>query len=168
MNDKLNNLSDDILNSIKQDVEVLNNIEYVIELGVFSSNTNRKDEVISIGITNAELMFIHENGSPIRNIPDRPVLQMTLDWAINNIIPETLSKCSDGLLQNQWTIDMVELELNKMAIRIQQYARDIIYSNDGRLTANSPSVARRKKGNHPLFDTGQLARSIRCKIIRVK
>lgn len=61
----------------------------------------------------------------------------------------------------------LEKELNKMCIRMENYAREIIYSNDGRLAPNAPSVAARKKGNHPLFDTGQLARSITCKLVRV-
>ena len=61
----------------------------------------------------------------------------------------------------------LEKELNKMCVRMENYAREIIYSNDGQLAPNAPSVAARKKGNHPLFDTGQLARSITCKLVRV-
>lgn len=163
-----NNISNDIINSIAKDVGKYNFGEYLLEIGVFSADTSRKEVIVSVGLTNAELMFIHENGSPIRNIPQRPVLQITLDWAKDDIIPKTLQKCSDGILLKGWSTEEVEKELNKMAIRIQQYARDIIYSNDGRLVPNSPSVAKRKKGNHPLFDTGQLSRSIRCKIVKIK
>ena len=164
-NDIVKNISQLIVNDLSNSTTFG---EYVIELGVFSGNTTRKDETVSIGITNAELMFIHENGSPIRNIPERPVLQMTLNWAKDNIILETLARCSDGLMKHSWTNEMIEKELNKMAIRIQKYARDIIYSNDGRLEPNKPSTIARKGDNHPLFDTGQLARSIRCKVIRIK
>lgn len=45
---------------------------------------------------------------------------------------------------------------------MESYARHIIYDNDGRLEPNSPVVVKAKKGNHPLFVTGQLARSITC------
>ena len=42
--------------------------EYQIQVGVFSSKTKRK-ETYNVGLTNAELMFIHENGSPLHHLP---------------------------------------------------------------------------------------------------
>ena len=39
--------------------------KYSIEIGVISEDTGRK-ETVSYGITNAELMQIHENGSHIK------------------------------------------------------------------------------------------------------
>ena len=165
-----NNISNDIINSIVKDAGKYDFGEYLLEIGVFSTDTSRKEVIVSVGLTNAELMFIHENGSPLRNIPQRPVLQITLDWAKDNIIPKTLQKCSDGILLKGWSTEEVEKELNKMAIRIQNYARGVIRYSDsnGLLAPNSPRVAKRKKGNHPLFDTGQLSRSIRCKIVKIK
>lgn len=138
---------------------------YEIEVGVVSKGTNRKN-IIKVGITNAELMFIHESGSPLRNIPARPVLQMTLEYAQQNLLDNTLDKIFDGIFNKNWTETEIEKELNKMCIRMEIYARDIIYLNDGRLAANAPRVAALKKGNHPLFDTGQLARSITCRIVK--
>ena len=78
-------------------------------------------------------------------------------------------------------------ELQKFCLELENYARDIIYSNDGRLAPNSESVAAKKRekairnartvadrqaamqdsGNHPLFDTGQLARSITCQLVKI-
>lgn len=137
---------------------------YEIEIGVVSEKTKRK---VRIGVTNAELMFIHENGSPIRHIPARPVLQMTIDWANKNIVKKTIDKCINLYLDSNFDKSVVEIELKKLCLRMENYARDIIYSNDGRLVPNSPSVAAKKKGNHPLFDSGQLARSITCQLIEV-
>lgn len=137
--------------------------EYQIQIGVFSQKTKRKSTV-SIGITNAELMFIHENGSPLRHIPARPVLKMTLTYA-NTLLKDTIKRALIEYSKNG--VEGLEKELNKLCIRMENYAREIIYSNDGRLAPNSPSVVARKKGNHPLFDTGQLARSITCKLVRV-
>ena len=112
-------------------------------------------------------MFIHENGSPLRNIPARPVLQMTLDYANKNLVEPTVDKCVKIILDNGPDEALVERELNKLAIKLENYARKIIYSNDGRLAPNAPSVAARKKGgNHPLFNTGQLARSITCRVVK--
>lgn len=139
--------------------------DYEIEIGVVSKDTGRK-EVVKVGITNAELMFIHENGSPLRNIPARPVLQMTLEYTQQNLLDKTLDKIFDGIFYNDWVEADIEKELNKMCIRMENYARDIIYLNDGRLAPNASKVAKAKKGNHPLFDTGQLARSITCRIVK--
>lgn len=136
---------------------------YVIQIGVFSTKTKRKT-TYNVGITNAELMFIHENGSPLHHLPARPVLKMTIKYG-NTLIKSVMQKA----LKAYFDVGEqgLEKELNKMCIRMENYAREIIYSNDGRLAPNAPSVAARKKGNHPLFDTGQLARSITCKLVRV-
>jgi len=141
--------------------------KYEIEIGVISGDSKRKN-VVSIGMTNAELMFIHENGSPIRNIPARPVLQMTIDWANKSgELLKTIDYIIDNILFNNWTIKDAENELNRFCVKMENYARNIIYSNDGRLAPNAPKVAARKKGNHPLFDTGQLARSITCRLKKI-
>lgn len=137
--------------------------EYQIQIGVFSMKTKRKT-TYGVGITNAELMFIHENGSPLHHLPARPVLKMTIKYG-NTLIKNVMQKALKAYSTNG--ITGLENELNKLCIRMENYAREIIYSNDGRLAPNAPSVAARKKGNHPLFDTGQLARSITCKLVRV-
>lgn len=137
--------------------------KFRLEIGVFTGKSHRK---VQVGITNAELMFIHENGSPLRNIPARPVLQMTLDYANKNLVEPTVDKCVKIILDNGPDEALVEQELNKLAIKLENYARKIIYSNDGRLAPNAPSVAKAKGGNHPLFNTGQLARSITCRVVK--
>lgn len=137
--------------------------EYFIEIGVKTGKTAR---TVKVGVTNAELMFIHENGSPLRNIPARPVLQMTIDYANTHLLDKALSKAIDAYVESSFNIASFENELNKLCMRMENFAREVIYSNDGRLAPNAPSVAAKKKGNHPLFDTGQLARSITCRIIK--
>jgi len=155
-----------MLNEEFKILEILN--KYRIEIGVFSSDKERKDEEekISLGLTNAELMYIHENGSPGR-IPPRPVLDMTISYCRDKLLNKTINKIIDKVLNDNWKEKEIESELKKLCTRLQNYARDIIYLNDGRLEANAPSVAKRKKGNHPLFDTGQLARSITCQLVKI-
>lgn len=140
--------------------------KYSIEIGVISEDTGRK-ETVSYGITNAELMQIHENGSPIKNIPARPVLDLTIMWTEQHLMKKVLDSIIEGVFEKDWGKVEIERELSRMCIRMENHAREIIYDNDGTLAPNSPQVAKRKKGNHPLFDTGQLARSITCKL-RVK
>ena len=147
---------------------------YYIEIGVFVENGKRKkdakksksSDTVKLGINNAEVMYIHENGSPLSHIPKRPVLKMTIDYAKKYLLKDTLAKAVKSYVENGFDLKAYERELTKMCLKMENYARDIIYSNDGRLAPNTPNVARRKKGNHPLFDTGQLARSIACRLVK--
>ena len=151
---------------LEKEKKILENLKnYYIEIGVVSEKSGRKKDKISVGITNAELMQIHENGSPARNIPARPILDITIKWAEKNLMPKTLDKIIEGVIYKGWSSSEVEKELEKICIRIQSYAQETIYNNTGILAPNSPKVAARKKGNHPLFDTGQLARSITCRLV---
>lgn len=159
------------LNELEEKIKLLNSLsKYRIEIGVIAGESEKRKRekkfFISVGLTNAELMFIHENGSPGRNIPERPVLDMTLKYAANSMLPAFFDKVQNGIMNKNWDRQKFELELDRFCSKLQDYARDIIYLNDGRLKANSPSVAKRKKGNHPLFDTGQLARSIVCRYVK--
>lgn len=157
----------DLLRQLETEKQLLDSLsEYVILIGVVQKDTTRKKVVASVGLTNAELMFIHENGSPIRHIPARPVLEMTIKYAADEMFDEVINTCVEGILEG-WTQTDVEKELKKMCMRMETYARKIIYDNDGRLAPNAPTVAAKKKGNHPLFDTGQLARSITCELSKV-
>ena len=140
--------------------------QYQIEIGVFSSENERKDTV-RVGVTNAELMFIHEYGSPAQHIPARPVLQMTIDYANDNLLNKTIDKALAAYFESNFDEKEYEKELEKLCVRMENYARSIIYDNDGRLAPNSPRVAAAKGGNHPLFDTGQLARSITCRLVKI-
>lgn len=149
----------------KEFVDEFNKLpSYTIEIGVISANTKRK-ETIRVGVTNAELMYIHENGSPLQNIPARPVLQMTIDYTNKHLLSRTIDKALQAYVDSTFDVNAATEVFEKLCLKMENYARKIIYSNDGRLAPNSPSVAKRKGGNHPLFDTGQLARSITCRLV---
>lgn len=146
---------------------------YYIEIGVFSEDVERQKDadkktkdVIRLGVNNAELMYIHENGSPINRIPARPVLQMTINQAKKEWLENAIMRAINAYVRSGFNIKEYEKELERLCMKMEKYARDIIYLNDGRLAPNAPSVAKRKNGNHPLFDTGQLARSISCRLIK--
>ena len=150
---------------------------YYIEIGVFVEGGKRKKDtgkskkpidVVKLGINNAELMYIHENGSPINHVPSRPVLQMTIDYTNKNLLNNYLAKAIKSYAQSGFKIEAYEKELKKLCLKMENYARDIIYLNDGRLAPNTPKTIKGKKeiGNHPLFNTGQLARSISCRLVK--
>ena len=160
---QLDNIIEDYLNHYK---ELWNSVgDYVIEIGVISQKTKRTQ---SVGISNAELMFIHENGSPKRNIPARPVLDYTLQYANNELLTPTLNKIYDGIFNHEWSKADIEKELNKMCIRMQSYAQSMIRDRDPRLAPNKPATIKAKKSDLPLLDTGQLSRSITCHLVLTK
>lgn len=175
-------------------LDYINNLKnipvYEIELGVFSEDSSRKtignkkvksfssrkklsrktekkSSTTKIGVTNAELMYIHEKGSPSKGIPSRPVLGMTIAYTQQHLLQKNIDKAVDAYLNSGFDIQELEKVYNGLALKMENYARDIIYLNDGRLKANSEKVALRKKGNHPLFDTGKLARSITARLIKL-
>lgn len=159
------------LNELEEKIKLLNSLsKYRIEIGVIAGKSEKRKRekkfFISVGLTNAELMFIHENGSPGRNIPDRPVLKLALTDAADSMLPAFFDMAQNGVMNENWDRQRLELELDRFCMRLQNYARDIIKLKDSRLKANSPSVAKRKKGNYPLHNTGQLERSIVCRYVK--
>ena len=159
---------------------------YVIELGVqvdkkkrydivevqkVSKKTGKtyiaKQKVGESGVNNAEILYVNEFGSPARHIPPRPVLHITIDHVIKNWLPTERAKLVRLYIDGGFKTKLVEEELDKFCIRVQNYCRRIIYKNDGTLKENAPYTIAMKGDNHPLFDTGQLARSITCKYYRL-
>ena len=151
---------------------------YVIELGVFVGKTNRKSsqqgqqkrykiakKTKLSGVTNAELLYIHEHGT--RTIPKRPVIQLTFEHARQETIPLLKQKIIKEYLATQ-DIQHVDLLVDQFCQRTRDYAKQIIYSNDGRLTKNAPSTIKAKGFDHPLFQTGQLVNSIDCRYIKME
>lgn len=155
---------DDYMSKLTDMWMILN--QYVIEIGVISVDSNRKEVEEKHDITNAELMFIHENGSPIRHIPARPVLSMTIEHAVKKIVPTYLKIIEKMIFSGNADIDQIEQQLGIMCMEMQTYAQNIIHNNDGRLKKNAQSTIARKGGdNYPLHDTGQLERSITCHLV---
>lgn len=162
---------------------------YVIEIGVWSGEEkdtryefekveNKKGELVNkaktdkndagekvkvvSGITNAEIMFIMENGSDVNNIPARPVLELTIKYAKENLVKQAVQEGVKQYLINR-KIESFEKELAKMCVRMENYAKTGIRRNTLGLEPNSQYTINMKGSNLPLLDTGQLANSIRCK-----
>lgn len=160
----MSSINSELENVCKELLEVYNSLfNYAIEIGVVSSNADRKEK----DITNAQLMFIHENGSYLRNIPKRPVLELTIQYASTKLIPEMLKRVEEGCFKHNWSKEDVKLELEKLCVRMQSYARYVIYQSD-LLEKNAPSTIAGKGSDRPLLDTGQLARSITCRLVKIK
>lgn len=161
-------------------VGFLQHLNYEVELGIVSGNKERKE--VSIGLNNAELMYIHENGATFNmkntktnksytvHIPSRPVLGPTIEYAIDHEIPQTLDLCMRNVISKKlrWGRKEVERELTIMCKRIASYAKN--YMDEGKVQPQLPETNRRKRKDpsaKALVDTGNLRNSITCRLVKL-
>lgn len=160
---------------------------YVVEIGIFHADNedkrlNIRDEYTHYvdkegeirvkkrnyksDITNAEIMFVMEYGSPTNHIPPRPVLQKTIDYAKKKLLHDMLER---GAVRYFITgrIEDFEQELEKMCLRMETYAKAGIRRNELGLAPNSKYTIKKKGSDVPLLDTGQLSKAIQCRWRRV-
>lgn len=141
---------------IKKAIEALKRKEVLV--GIPQAESSREGE----GITNAELLFIHTNGSPIRNIPPRPVIEPAIEDD-KAVISKLMGNATKHALNGEETAAMKELE--KAGLEAQSASQDWFDNPKNGWPPNSPSVmaAKIKKGStdpKPLIDTGELRKSI--------
>lgn len=146
-------------NKLKKTLKFMKENE--VYVGIPDDTTVREEDRTG-EVTNAELLFIHTNGSPINNIPPRPVIEP----AIRND-KERLSGMMKKAAQLAFTgrFDEAVNQLRKVGMRGQNVSRAWFVNPENGWPPNSPSVqaAKRAKGADdpkPLIDTGELRKSI--------
>lgn len=134
-----------------------------VYVGVPENKTvRRKEDGEKVAITNAELMFIHTNGSPRNNIPARPVIEPAIEDDKERI--SKMFKDAGKTMMNQGK-DAAMKKLKLIGMRAQNVCRAWFVNPKNNWPPNSPATiaAKRAKGAtkpRPLIDTGQLRRSI--------
>ena len=134
-----------------------------VYVGVPENKTvRRKEDGEKVAITNAELMFIHTNGSPRNNIPARPVIEPAIEDDKERI--SKMFKDAWQTMMNQGK-DAAMKKLKLIGMRAQNVCRAWFVNPKNNWPPNSPATiaAKRAKGAtkpRPLIDTGQLRRSI--------
>lgn len=149
-----------IIKEVKSEAQAIKNIEELRKLdvlvGVPQDKSSRKEDKT---ITNAELLFIHTNGSPLRNIPARPVIEPAIQE------PETKERIVDWLKKaimaalNGNMPNAIEA-LNKAGMIGQNAARRWFVNPKNNWPPNSPATIKAKGSDRPLIDTGELRKSI--------
>jgi len=134
----------DLANLLKMDVLV----------GVPEDKASREKDT---KINNAQLMYIHTNGSPIQNIPARPVIEPAIK-ANKDKITNELQKAATLALDNK--IDDAKKQLGRAGMLGQNVARGWFTDINNQWTPNAPSTIAKKESSNPLIDTGQLRKSI--------
>ena len=127
-------------------------------VGVPNDTTNRKDS--GTEMTNATLAYLHDNGSPVRNIPARPFMEPGIKSA-KEAIAENLRFAADRFVAGGTS--QAKRDLNKVGLIAQSAIRSKINEGIAPALTKSTLAARRKRGRtgtKPLVDTGQLRNSI--------
>ena len=132
--------------------------ENEVYVGIPQKESKREDEQI----TNAELLFIHTNGSPINNVPPRPVIEPAIKHDSERL-SGMMKKAAQLVLAGK--IDDAIIQLKRTGMRGQNVSRNWFVNPENNWPPNSPSVIaeKRRKGStnpRPLIDTGELRKSI--------
>lgn len=149
----------DIYNQFKSALLDFANIDLLIGVPQEKSQREGNNEPI----TNAELMFIHSKGSPIRNIPPRPTIEPTIDKN-NSKIAQKYSEAIKKILLFRKNEGRQDLE--KLGLWLVNKVRAMFGSDE--LTPLRPATIKAKGSDRPLIDTGQLRKSVTYVIRRKK
>jgi hypothetical protein len=123
----------------------------------------RKKRVMEVAalntINNAQLVYIHTNGSPLKKIPPRPIIEPAIKEPQNlDLITSELSLAADASLQGK--NEEVTKYLNRAGLLAQGIVRGWFTDPRNHWAPNSPETIRRKGSERPLIDTAELRKSI--------
>ena len=148
--------------SLKKAIEFIN--DHAVYVGIQDSSNEREEEKNEV--TNAELLYIHSNGSPVRNIPARPVIEPAIKndaERLHKMMAKSAQYAFDG--QEEKAVE----ELKKAGMRGQNVSRDWFYNDENGWSPDKPSTIQAKKNKHKniknyeprtLIDTSQMKNSI--------
>ena len=135
-----------------------------VYVGIPEDTDERKEEgnKEKVGITNADLLYIHTNGSNVNNIPARPVIEPALKDG-RDITNKQLGLAAKNALEGKE--EEAYRHLSIAGTYGQKMCRDWFKNPKNNWPPNSPGVIAKKikKGStnpRPLIDTGELLKSI--------
>lgn len=108
-------------------------------------------------ITNAELLYIHTNGSPANNIPPRPVVEPAIQDSkeeIGTLLKEAILKALEGDTGGA----MAGME--RAGTQGENAVKGWFTNPKNGWAENAESTKKKKGSSKPLIDTGQLRKSI--------
>lgn len=134
------------LAKLKESIERIKNSDVLV--GIPAERTQRKNDPIN----NASLLFIHTHGSPLKNIPPRPVLQPSIALTRKLFTPH-LEAAAKLTLDHK--PEQAERELNLAGVIAVNGAKRYVLQGRN-LAPNAPSTIKRKGSDRPLVDTNQM------------
>lgn len=107
--------------------------------------------------TNAELAYIHEHGSPMKNIPPRPFLGVAV-WENRDKVATVQRKIIRDVLNGQG--QATALSMHKLGLLGQNLAKGWFVDTRNNWAPNAPLTIALKGSDKPLIDTGALRQAI--------
>lgn len=123
-------------------------------IGIPASTTERKSDE---EINNASLLYLHTNGSPINNIPARPVLEPSIK-ANKGIITPHLGNAAAAALRGR--PDQAQSEMNIAGSVAANGAKKWFTDPRNNWPPDAPSTVEAKGSDKPLIDTAAMRRAI--------
>ncbi len=139
------------LAQIAKDLDRLKHSEVLV--GIPAVKTGRKGDPIN----NAQLLFLHTNGSPLQNIPARPVLEPAIKANFKLIEPQLQRAAKQVLQRHPVEADVALQRAGTIAVNVSK--RWFTDPRNG-WQPNKPSTIAAKGSDRPLIDTGQLRRAL--------
>ncbi|MBP5726755.1 MAG: hypothetical protein J6Y48_06735 [Clostridia bacterium] len=110
-------------------------------------------------VSNAELLYLHDQGVPSRNIPPRPVLRPAINKPETRKQIETLMRDAAVAALVTGNRDLCEKYFNKAGMVAQNACKNYIKEGTN-LAPNSPVTIAIKGSSKPLIDTASMMNSI--------
>lgn len=103
----------------------------------------------------AHELYVHEKGSPLWNIPPRPILEP----ALNNS-KDKIADLMSEVMKDALDLKNISPGLQKIGILGQNIARDWFTNPSNKWAKNSEKTIEKKGSSNPLIDKGDLRKSI--------
>lgn len=146
---------------MRKQLQLLTRAEVFV--GIPSSNNSRGDGKVG----NAELLFIHTNGSALNHIPARPVLEPAITQPkTQELIAKQLSAVVTDILAIK--PEAAEQDLEKAGLIAENAAKRWFTDPSNGWAPNAPATIARKGSSKPLIDTGEMRRSITHVVVMPK
>ena len=108
-------------------------------------------------INNAELLYIHTHGSPLRHIPARPVIEPAIEDDKVNIVQELKGAAQAALVGDRAG---AVSGLQRAGQEGENAARGWFTNPKNNWAPNAPATIAAKGSDRPLIDTAQLRKAI--------
>ena len=125
-----------------------------VYVGIPQEGSSRGD---GENVNNAELLYLHSQGSELQHIPARPVLEPSIAKNKDQIA-KLLGAASAEVLKGN--VSLVKPKLEQAGMYAATKAKDYFVDPDNGWEPNSPRTVERKGSSRPLIDTGSMRNAI--------
>lgn len=126
-----------------------------VYIGIPAENSLRTDGDIS----NSQLLYIQSKGSPLQNIPARPVIEPAIESPDNKArISAEMKQAAQAALQED--LESMHQHLESAGQLGENAAKAFFTSPLNHWAPDAPSTIEEKGSDKPLIATGELRRSI--------